>query len=249
MRDEHIHIGQFEDVYYDPVEILDIVMSAGMEGMAFSTVTSCVNNIPYTDIEKEIQSFLNRIPYCSTVVHPFLWFTPNYIYQNITIESMFEGLPYQGIKLHPYAHNWCFDNIQHMEALQSIFDYASRNDIPILIHTGYNESDRADRFEQFIREYHSVKCILAHCRPFDITIRMLQEYTNVYCDTAFVEMSKITEIASLGLQEKIIFGSDFPITHYFRSRYPKSHKDSLILLKEQYFEDIAGWKNLQRNYE
>ena len=248
MTDEHVHVGQFEDIYYDPIEICDIVMSTGMESLAFSSVSSCINNIHYSDIEKEIKSFLTHISYSDAVIRPFLWFVPNYIYQNIKLESMFEEIPYKGIKLHPYAHSWCFDDKRHMEMLHNIFDYASRNSIPILIHTGYNVVDNADRFEQFIGEYPLAKCILAHCRPLNVTIRLLQEYTNAYCDTAFTKKSDILKIISMGLQNKIVFGSDFPITHYFKRQYPSCLKDSLVSLREQYIEDIADWENLQKDY-
>lgn len=71
MTDEHIHIGQFEDVYYNPIEIIDVVMSAGIDGISFSSLSSCINNILYSDVEKEILSFLSRIPYSDEIILPF----------------------------------------------------------------------------------------------------------------------------------------------------------------------------------
>ena len=53
MTDNHIHVGQFEDVYYNPIEVTDVVMSAGMDGMSFSSISSCIDAIKYSDIEKE----------------------------------------------------------------------------------------------------------------------------------------------------------------------------------------------------
>ena len=241
MTDSHVHIGQYEDRYYDPLEVMDIVMSAGMEGMSFSTTSSCKDNILYQEIEREISSFLSRISYTAEIIRPFFWYIPDYIDQNITIESALTGIPYKGIKIHPFAHSWDFNNIRHMDTLHSIFDYGSRNNLPVLIHTGNNSIDSADRFERFMHEYHDTKCILAHCRPLDMTIELLKKYPNVYCDTAFVPLANIRHIIASGLASKIIFGSDFPITHFYATKYQNSGDNVRISLKEKYAEDIAGW--------
>jgi predicted TIM-barrel fold metal-dependent hydrolase len=39
-------------------------------------------------------------------------------------------------KIHPYLHNWDFNDTRHMETLHSLFEYAARNNVPALIHTG-----------------------------------------------------------------------------------------------------------------
>jgi len=241
MTDSHVHIGQYEDVYYDPFEIMDIVMSAGMEAMSFSTTSSCRENILYPEIEKEITAFLSGISYSAETVRPFFWFIPDYINQNITIENAFNVIPYKGIKIHPFAHIWNFDDLRHIETLHNLFDYADRHCLPVLIHTGHSEVDRADRFERFIREYHSTKCILAHCRPLDTTIEMLKKYDNVYCDTAFTTETELRTIVFAGFEKRIIFGSDFPITHFFRIMYPPPNKNPVISLCDKYAEDIASW--------
>jgi len=239
MTDSHVHIGQYEDVYYDPIEIMEVVMSAGMEAMSFSTTSSCKENVLYMKIEKEITAFLSGISYSTESVRPFFWFIPDYINQNITIENAFDIIPYKGIKIHPFAHNWNFDDSRHIETLHNLFDYAGRHCLPVLIHTGHSEVDRADRFERFICEYHSTKCILAHCRPLKTTIEMLKKYDNAYCDTAFATETELCKIVLAGFQKRIIFGSDFPITHFFRMRYQTQNKNMVIPLWEKYAEDIA----------
>jgi predicted TIM-barrel fold metal-dependent hydrolase len=243
MTDNHVHIGQFEDIYYDPLEIMDIVMSAGMEAMSFSTTSSCKDNILYSEIEKELALFLSHISYSAETIRPFFWYIPDYINQNITIENVFHTIPYKGIKLHPFAQDWNFDDIKQMEILHNLFDYAGRYDLPVLIHTGRSRIDSADRFECFICEYRNVKCILAHCRPLDVTIKMLSKYNNAFCDTAFATMAEIRKIIKAGFKGKIIFGSDFPITYFFRVKYPKPGENNTITLRGKYTEDIAGWGN------
>jgi uncharacterized protein len=242
MTDNHVHFGQHEDVYYDPFEIMDIVMSAGMEAMSFSTTSSCIENVLYTEIEKEITSFLSCISYSTETIQPFFWFIPDYINQKITIENALNFIPYKGIKIHPFVHNWNFDDSRHMETLHNLFDYADRHCLPVLIHTGHSKVDRADRFERFIKEYSKAKFILAHCRPLNKTIKMLSKYDNAYCDTAFVSEDEITKIFSAGFSYKVFLGSDFPITHFFNTKYPQPGMNPEISLREKYAEDISGWK-------
>jgi len=242
MIDNHVHIGQFADVYYDPLEVADVVMSAGMEGMAFSSTGSCGAGVEYAEIEKETAAFLSRAPYAAETLSPLLWYIPDYMRQNIAVESAFGGIPYRGIKLHPYAHNWDFGDVRHMETLHGLFDFASANNLPVLIHTGNSGVDSADRFERFIAEYRGAKCILAHCRPLDTTIKMLEKYINAYCDTSFVSPENIRLIADAGFANRIFFGSDFPITHFFKNRYPNSSVGYSVSLREQYAEDTAEWE-------
>ncbi|MDR1583032.1 MAG: amidohydrolase family protein [Prevotellaceae bacterium] len=248
MTDSHIHIGQFKDVYYDPIEVTEIVMSAGMEGMSFSSTSSCKDNVLYSEIEKEITSFLSRIPYSDEVIRPFFWYIPDYINQNITPENASSCIPYKGIKIHPFSQHWDFNVTQHMEILHSLFEYAARNNLPVLIHTGHSGVDSANRFECFIDEYRYTKFILAHCRPLDVTIEMLKKYNNVYCDTSFAPKSDIRQLTSSGFRDKIIFGSDFPVTHFFKTKYPNPCDNSSISLKEQYAEDIAYWEMLEAEF-
>jgi len=245
MTDNHIHFGQFRDIYYDPFEITDIVFSSGITGMSFSTTSSCKDDVQYVEIENEIKRFLSHVSYPAETIQAYFWFIPDYINQNISIESAFNDIPYKGIKIHPYAHKWDFENAWHLETLYSIFNYASENNLPVLIHTGYSGVDSADRFERFIKEYVNVKCILAHCRPPDITIKMLSKYSNACCDTAFVSDEEITNIVTTGFKNRIILGSDFPITHFFRTKHPQPGKNSEISLREKYAEDISGWKKME----
>ena len=101
MTDGHIHIGQYREIYYDPLEIIDIVMSSGITGVAFSSTSSCINNIKYSEVEKEIQQLLSQTSYSSDTIKPYLWYVPDYIHQDVTLESAFSDVPYKGIKIHP----------------------------------------------------------------------------------------------------------------------------------------------------
>jgi predicted TIM-barrel fold metal-dependent hydrolase len=237
MRDEHIHIGKFKESYYEPLEVIQTVMESGMEGLSFSSTTSCSDNILYIEVEKEIKQLLSQVSWNTDIIKPYLWYIPDYIKQGITVENTMTNLPHHGIKLHPFAHHWDFDNKEQLGMLHKLFEYAGENHLPVLIHTGNSGVDSADKFECFFRDYTNVTFTLAHCRPLEKTIEMMTKYNNVYCDTAFVPETDIKQIVKHGLSHRIILGSDFPVTYYFSVNYPPLGDSVPISLKEQYAED------------
>ncbi|MDR0878130.1 MAG: amidohydrolase family protein, partial [Treponema sp.] len=238
MTDSHIHIGQFYDTYYDPAEIIRIVMESGAEGLVFSSTTSCKDDVTYTEVEKEIAGLFSRIPWSAEMVKPYLWYIPSYSAQGVTPETAIANLPYKGIKLHPLANHWDLEDTETVSILHGLFDYARRHTLPVLMHTGHSGVDAADTFSAFFSEYPEVHITLAHCRPLDQTIDMMQKHKNIYCDTAFVEEEAIRRIIGAGFAPRIVLGSDFPITHYFRTKYPPEGENPAMSLEEKYREDI-----------
>jgi predicted TIM-barrel fold metal-dependent hydrolase len=228
ISDSHIHIGQFHDVHYDPLEILQIVAEQGIKHCVYSSTTSGEPNVKYSKIEKEISAASKAFPHSK--FKPYLWYVTDYIKKGITAKNAFENLPYKGIKLHPKWDIWNFSDKNHLKTLRSLFSYAAENNIPVLIHSGPDPSEKPEFFERFFIEYPSVKFTLAHCRPVYETIAMFALYKNIYGDTAFLPEDDLRKIVKAGFGKRIIFGSDFPITHYFATR-----KWSL---RKQYAHDV-----------
>ena len=67
-------------------------------------------------------------------------------------------------------------------------------------------------FSSFFPLYPKTRFLLAHYRPLPEAISLISGYSNVYGDTAFVSETDIQKIVEEGLSQKIILGSDFPIT-------------------------------------
>lgn len=243
MTDNHVHIGQFHEVYYKPLDVLDIVTGAGVEHIVYSSTTSGKDGIYYKEIESEIMEAVSRYPPPGIV--PFFWYIPSYIDEGISPEAAFQNLPYGGIKLHPRAHRWDLENNRHLDCLHSIFSFCRNHGFPILIHTGEDDFERPRFFEQFIAEYCDVHCILAHCRPVSETIEMFRTYKNVYGDTAFLSEDSLKTIIQTGFDSRLIPGSDFPITHYFRTKYPQKGENPVISLQAQYAKDIQKFAEIK----
>jgi predicted TIM-barrel fold metal-dependent hydrolase len=106
-------------------------------------------------------------------------------------------------------------------------DYAGKNNIPL------------KKIEQFVINSQNLKIILAHFGGgilFYETMKEIKEkFRNVYYDTAaapFLYDSRIYRVAkALGLCEKILFGSDFPLLPL--SRYLPALEENGLLPEEK----------------
>jgi predicted TIM-barrel fold metal-dependent hydrolase len=230
--DSHIHIGQFYEEYYDFAKVFDAIFDSGkIDGVLYSSTSSCICDIKYDFIFKEIETAQKEFADRAT---PLFWFVPDYINQGVKIETAMNELNYGGFKLHPFGNIWDFENdTKQVQVLHEIFDYADKHKMPVLIHTGESGVDRPNRFERFFKEYKNAKIILAHCRPAAQTVEMMNKYQNVFGDIAFASTERIAIIKKDGLIDRLIFGTDFPITHYYGL-------NKGISLKEQYLEDVKS---------
>ena len=239
MTDHHIHIGQFNEIYYDALELFEIIESTQekthVTEIRYSSTSSCRDDAELKFVEEEIayaQSYESK----NLCVKPYLWFIPSYAEKKISVESAAKSFDYCGIKLHPAGQNWDEENHAHLKALHQIFRWADDNSKSILIHCGTQKCDLPTRFENFFAEYKNAHVILAHSNPVKETALMVNRYENVFCDTAciekknFIQLKKIVDDGS-----KILFGSDFPVTHYFNQHLFNKN----FSLKEEYENDCA----------
>jgi hypothetical protein len=231
MLDTHIHIGQFEEEYYEFERVFEAIFaSEKITQIRYSSTSSCIFDVKYSFVFKEIEASQKQYENKAT---PLFWFVPDYVNQGVKIETAMSELNYGGFKLHPLGNNWNFESdTKQMEILHEIFDYADKRNLPIKIHTGESGVDRPNRFEQFFGKYKNAQIILAHCRPAAETVELMEKYTNVFGDTAFAPKERIDLVKNAGFGDRIIFGTDFPITHYFYGR------EKGISLKQQYSEDL-----------
>ncbi len=200
--------------------------------MRYSSTSSCREDAKLDLVEEEIayaQSYQSN----KLITKPYLWFVPKYAELGISIESATSSFDYCGIKIHPAGQDWDDDNSVHQKALHQIFRWAHDNEKSILIHCGTQQCDLPDRFESFFYEYSNACVILAHSNPVIKTSQMLNKYKNVFSDTACLEMKKYQQLCSLvNDKSKILFGSDFPVTHYFSKYLFKKH----FSFTEEYIE-------------
>lgn len=217
MTDHHIHIGQFNEVYYDSHSVFEAISQSaekyGINEVHYSSTSSCRYDVELFRIEEEIE-YAQKFQSSILKVKPYFWAVPNYFEERIKFDRAIEKINYCGIKIHPFAHKWNLENTVHRIALEEIFSYSEKYQKSILIHTGGSDSCLPNRFESFFKNFPNAPIILAHCTPLKNTVEMLRKYPQIKADISFVESENIVKMISAGLKEKLLFGTDFPVTHY-----------------------------------
>ena len=242
--DYHVHIGQWAEVYYPANWVFDELKLSEVEEIWFSSTSSCryckesfdviqknldSSDLPsalelYDFIKNEILEALDYGKKINLKTVPLYWVILEIHFSkdvNISIEKAMQDIPYKGFKLHPRGNHWDLSDKKTFELAEEVFSYANENNLPILIHCGYDDFENPKFFEKLIAKYQNVKVQLAHCKPVEDTIYMLEKYPNTICDTAFVPEDVITQIKEAGFERRILYGSDFPITHWYKNYHKK----------------------------
>ena len=238
MTDYHVHIGQWFDVYYNSKAVFSALKATGTNEIWFSSTSSeryCTEspavicgkvsseNLPsarelYEDLKREVSEALDNARDLNLNAHPLYWVVPE-IHKskeaNISIEDAMSSFHYEGFKLHPRGNEWNLDDKKTANLAEDIFSYAEKHNLFILIHCGPDSFELPTKFEHFIASHPNVLVQLAHTRPLDETLYMLKKYPNTLCDTAFAPEDVQVSVKEAGFAERIRYGTDFPITHYF----------------------------------
>ena len=149
-------------------------------------------------------------------VLPVLWIIPQMFSDGGLQRFLDSNIPWKMLKIHPQLHplSWQCGS----RNLQKVIQLAKRLNLPLLIHTGESPGCYPSLFERAIRHNPSVTFISAHGRPLDETISLMQKHPNVLTDTAFMPIEHIAELCHLNLSDRILWGTDIPIPHYYNRK-------------------------------
>ena len=218
MTDHHIHIGQFYEKYYDSHSVFEAISKAadeyGINEVHYSSTSSCRYDVELCKIEEEIE-WAKKYNSSILKVQPYFWLTPNYIRSASAIEKTFEKFDYCGIKIHPVSHKWDFRNKNQRKILEKVFLIGKDRQLKVLLHTGIQNECNPFRFEKFIAEFPELFFILAHSTPLKEVKKLIDKYNNVFCDVAFCPKEYVEKVLKILPFERILFGTDFPVTHYW----------------------------------
>lgn len=227
MNDAHVHIGRYYDCYYKSTYAIDFFDEVSVALFAVSSTTTCEED--YTKVISEFKELLSIAP---DRVSPVLWITPEMI-RSWAVFSMFDqGIEWKCLKIHPQLHptEW----LEGSPLMSLVAAIASVKGLPLLIHTGEMAGCYPRQHEWIIKARPDVTFILAHGRPIDQTIELMKTYANVWCDTAFMPVENIMKLCESGLQERVLWGSDYPILKYY---------DADVNLKERYIDKLETLKS------
>lgn len=141
-------------------------------------------------------------------------------------EELVEGhqnLGMKGIKLLPMYAGF----MPNAPELDDLWTYATKNGLPVLLHTGTTFIDRAPLactvprlIDEVALRFPDVKIVMAHLsHPYEgECVAVIRKHRNVYADCSalhyrpFQLYHSLMLVQEYGVWEKLIFGSDYPFT-------------------------------------
>lgn len=91
-----------------------------------------------------------------------------------------------------------------------------------MFHTGGRKESYGFKYKKICKDNSENNFIFAHSRPLIGTINVMRSCQNVYCDIAFTPIKDIKVLLNNYLIDRILFGTDYPITSFF---YPQIDKN------------------------
>lgn len=255
LTDRHVHIGQFHRFYFAPRAVMGALKANGIDECYFSSTTACLycresdavksgavkaeTQPTARELEQavaeEIREALEAAAVLGLRAHPLYWVVPETVRAGIDIGAVFRETAYCGFKIHPRAQRWNDADPEHRRLLRRIFGEADKRRLTILIHTGADEIDSPDRFEESIRTAPNAEIVLAHVKNPEIMTAMLNRYPHVNADLSCTPSETVTLMRRRFPKERLLFGTDFPASLVFTDA-----ADSL--------PDIPDEKQLSRLY-
>lgn len=240
ITDIHTHGGKFYENYYDPLESARILLEdIGVGRIGLSSTSACedYNILRLTDeLLPVFKKYPERMLY-------FLWIHPDFIPDSDWFQK--SPIPISGLKVHPYAQKWSTDDFF------KLFSLAESWRLPLLIHTGGNEDADPLRLLPLFKQFPGVVVCLAHGRPLASTLHVMDKFSQIWTDTAFQSLENLKILIKEGFNERILYGTDFPIPSYFRKEdkwrlsWDEQYRDILTTFGS---ETIIQWAHTNPEY-
>lgn len=208
--DTHIHVGNFFNMYFSPLDVSKLLQRLDVNYYAVSSTTICEEN--YSKVIDEIQELISLD---RDKVLPVMWITPEGLNGNIAwyLES---DIKWKCIKIHPFLHRDYWN--PNGGLLSEVLDITRELSLPLLIHTDNDSSCEASKYEYLIASNSDITFILAHGRPLEQAMELIHKYNNVYIDSAFMPIDKMQIVIQKGLSLKLLWGTDMCIPGYYNSK-------------------------------
>ncbi len=208
IKDIHVHTGNFNGgLYFSPEEVSQSMKPLNVSRYYFSSTST--GSVPFREVRREIEKLVSLSEGRAT---PFLWISPGMLRHSRDLKPYFFRIEqkFAGIKLHG-LQGW---NPEGKE-IRRVISIARDKNLPVLLHTGEHEICRSSVYMNLCLEFPDVKIILAHGRPIDECIAVMNECENAWADTAFMGVNNIVRLRDSGLIPRVLWGSDFPVMRFF----------------------------------
>ena len=213
--DAHIHIGWYYrcefcpdtcirvEHYYAPKDIASVMKSAGVSQFIFSSI-SCQKRVPTRVVEDEAFEMVSAF---GSGAHPFFWVSKEYYDKDPNLKVLNSGI-WEGVKIHELETPWVK---KYPRSLNRILSLLEERDMPVQFHTGEDDGCYPREVLPFVETHPRLRVDFAHCRPYKETIECLRRCPNLFTDTAFMPVEFYTDLIAAGVEDRVLFGTDFPI--------------------------------------
>lgn len=199
LSDAHIHVGQFNDIYTSPQEVVAFMQQAGVEKYVVMSTT-----IWTEDYEKVLHEMRELVTLAPQNVLPVLWLSPQMLLDEKLEYMLHSGITWRALKVHG-NHPWSLNGVNECALI------ADELSLPLIIHTGDFPHCEAGVYKEIVNSHPNTTFVLAHCRPVDQAIEVMRGCPNCYGDTAYTPLADIAKLISAGLEDRILFGTDYPM--------------------------------------
>ena len=213
--DAHIHIGWYYrcefcpdtcnrvEYYYASKDIASVMKSAGVSQFIFSSI-SCQKRVPTSVVEDEAFEMVSAF---GSGAHPFFWVTKEYYDKDPNLKVLNSGI-WEGVKIHELETPWVR---RYSSSLDRILTLLEERDMPVQFHTGEDDGCYPREVLPFVEKHPQLRVDFAHCRPYKETVECLRRCPNLFTDTAFMPVEFYTDLIAAGVEDRVLFGTDFPI--------------------------------------
>lgn len=237
--DNHTHIGTFYECHYDYRFLFKAMKNNGINGATFAYLTPLFTESEpalnfYKAMTAESQDALAFAKEIGFDAQPLYWVDPMALMGGLKLDSVLSDINYKGLVVHPFLNDWNPEKRELSNLLTEVFAFAEKHHFDIYFHTGCSATDNPLLFEKWYAQFPSVKVHLAHCKDPDPIIQLFQKYDNLVGDTAFCPDDSYEAICDAGFKDRMFFGTDFPITHWYEHRRDEDRTQTEEIMTESY---------------
>lgn len=202
--DTHAHIGKDEDGHSMSADKLIKYMDTA--NINKSIVFPLNDNNHSVNFNESNDAILLAAKVYQDRFIPFFRLDPNKSWKEEFNLRLGQG--FKGIKLHPRSQNFKLTSSKVM----GIYEEAEKNNIAILVHTGFGLEEVAEELVEITKKFSNLKIIIGHAGFVDLdnVIKKLGKKENIIFDTSTLKIFDLFDLLKKVDYQKIAFGSDIP---------------------------------------
>lgn len=252
--DAHVHIFTFPSVEESENIILKSMKKYGISYSLVSFDGSEYRDNKSNNLYSQVEGSKISIEFAKKnedKIGVLLWIRPHHEHNVEDIEKLIiENKEYiHGLKFHPFCSKLKITS----KHLIPYINLARKYNLPILVHTAYDDYSKIGLLAKVANKYKDVTFIAAHLElntNNKYCINCLKDTPNLYGDTAWVNPKVYSLIRKYNLIDKVMFGTDNPIDgeNTYSHPYYKKYLNKKFKINDEEYEKLM-YLNAKKVYK